>query len=220
MENKYKFMQIYGNCSIVHCLGHERLRGPADNVVAKGINFLKVLLHGDYLKYIKTTAYTTAKRTPGYVGDSAVEYRFPIVDIIHNDITKENTWAELNKRLINFKNFRQKVLTDPTYYFVYSINYYDVDRQSHQMNRDIFIENLEYLKAEGLLNKIVFIETRNKDEEAFWNFYATNIQDIIEKYNLIYIQINDLTLGAPDENIIMPQFYKKAVAAIQMKGKK
>ena len=177
-------------------------------------------MHGNYLNYIKTTPYTTISRTPGYNGDSATEFRFPIVDIVHNDITQQKTWEELTRRINNFNIFKQKVLTDPNYYFVYSINYYDVDRQSHLMNRKIFIENLEYLKKEGLLNKIVFMETRNKDENAFWNFYAINIQDLIKKYNWIYIQINDLTLGAPDEDIIMPQFYKKAIEAIKMKGNK
>lgn len=217
---KYHFMQIYGNCAIVHYLGHERLRGPADNVVAKGLDFLKLLLHGDYLKYIKTNKPIKIPRTPGFVGDSEIEYRFPLVDIPHNDITKPSFEPELKRRLNNFKEFKQKVLTEKNYYFVYGINYYDLDITSHKINLERFKANLDYLKREGLLNKIIFVETKNKDEKAFWNFYAINVQDTIKEYNLTYIQMNDLTLGAADESIIMPQFYKKAVEAIEKKGNK
>lgn len=216
----YKFMQLYGNCTVVHCLGHGRLRGPTDNVVTKGVNFLKTILHSDYIKYLKTTAYATKPREPEFNGDSPIEYMFPIVNIVHNDITKDKTWAELKLRMTNFNAFKQKVLTDAQYYFVYSINDYDLDKRTHKINLDIFIENIKYLQQEGLLNKIVFVETKNSDKNAFWNFYAINIQDIIKKYNLIYIQINDITKGADDEKIIMPQFYKKASDAIQKKGTK
>ena len=165
---KYKFMQIYGNCTTVQCLGKNReFKGPVDNVITKGIKFLKILLEGDYLKYLQEHKPIITARKPSMPGDHEYDYKYDIVEISHNDPRTEKSIIELTKRLNTFKQFKTKVLNDSEYYFIYSINQYDLNKETHKMNLNIFIENIEYLKKQGLLNKIIFVETKHENTKLF-----------------------------------------------------
>lgn len=207
-------MQIYGNCTAVHSLGRSRIKGPVDNVVTKGVAFLRELLHGDYLAYFDKHVPKITSREPSLTGDHTSEYNYPIVVVSHNDPRTEKSKKELASRLDTFKEFKTKVLTDPDYYFIYSINQFDLNKQSHEIDLRIFEENIKYLKQEQLLDKIVFVETKNDNPKLFWNFYAINVNDTIKKYNLKYIQMHNITGGVDNGDILVPQFYKKASEAI------
>lgn len=216
----YKFMQIYGNCTAVHILGKDRIKGPVDNVITKGIDFLEVFLHGDYLSYIKNHTPIVSERIPANPKDHPFLYEYPIVSILHNDPRTEKSYKNLQKRLDNFKDFKQKVLTDKNYYFIYSLNDWDVDKTTHKVFINKFIQNLDFLKKEKLLDKIIFVETRNYERpNSFWNFWATNVKEIIKKYNLKYVQVTGLIGGGEVDNSIkaVPEFYKKATEVITPK---
>lgn len=217
----YKFMQIYGNCLAVHILGPNRVKGPVDNVSAKNILLVKELLFGDYYSYIKAAPCKVFDRIAKFNGDSSKGYAFPIVDIVHENPKTEKYLAGLELRMANFKAFYLNVKTSKDYFFIYSLNSNDVNRINHTFIKNNLENNIIYLKSIGLLNKIIFVGSRSgKNGYSWWSFYAKDMQRLIKKYNLIYVEVIDAGYGICDDTKTVEQFYKKASNAINLTKKK
>ena len=102
---EYKFMQIYGSCAAVHYLGPDRIKGPVDNVIAKGVGLLNALLNNTYLEHLQVQIPEVKQRNPIFEGDSPVYYCYDIVNIVHEDPRTEKYQIALQKRLNNFNYF-------------------------------------------------------------------------------------------------------------------
>ena len=62
--------------------------------------------------------------------------------------------------MLVFNDFYKKVLTDDKYYFTLNLNEFDVDKKTHRLKGNKFIEILDYLKELNLLDKVIIVGTR------------------------------------------------------------
>ena len=186
----YQFMQIYGNCLAVHCLGKNRLRGPVDNVLTKNYKAIELLCNNKYYDYIKNATFIEKPRKASFLGDSTIAYCTDIVRIPHNDPRTKEYLTNLKARCETFNNYLKTLRTNNNNFLIYTINFYDVTA-SHKLKKNNFINNIKYLKKLNLLNKTIFIATKTKN--GTWNnHYATDIAPIISKYNIKYIELTNL----------------------------
>lgn len=209
----YSFMQIYGNCTAVHCLGLDRIKGPVDNVQTKNYQVMELLLNGGYFDYIKNAHFEKSSRPAGFDGDSDIAYSTPIVRIVHNNPSTQKYLENLAIRCENFKNFIAHL--DKDKFLIYSINVYDL-KKDHTLRKHNLINNIEYLKKVKLLDKVIFIGSVG---DSWSNFWSDELIPIIKKYNLKYIEMvgikamRDVTPGYFEQ--LYDQFYKKAAAVIE-----
>ena len=185
----YKFMQIYGSCVDLFITGENLIKGPVDNVLTKNKDVIKLLLNDKYLSYIKTTKFTQTERPIGFPGDSPVAYDTPLIRIVHNNPLLESYTKRTEERCKNLKEFLSQVRTNKNYFLLYSLNSFDINRKTHKLKNKVFIENVEYLKTVGLLDKIIFVGTVGTCWTDFW---SNDIIPVIKKYNLKYIEISGI----------------------------
>ncbi len=208
---EYKFMQIYGSCAATHFLGKDRLRGPVDNVITKGYKCIELLLNNEYTDYLIDNKPIIAKRTPNYEGDSTNSYTYDFVEIVHQNPLTGKYIDEIKNRINNFNDFLKNINKD-NYYFVYSLNIWDMNNKTHKLNSTIFEENIKYLKNKKLLNKTIFIGTKNNN---WWNFWSNDLIPLIKKYNLKYIEITDMGMGICDDTATINQFKAEVIKVIK-----
>ena len=190
----YKFMQLAGNCACIGYLGKDRIRGPIDNVVTNGADFLKLILEGDYYTAVIDWADRAIqlKRIPNFEGDSEIAYKFKHILICHNDPRDKKYQQELHKRCLAFKEFLEKVKTTDTYYFTINLNENDVNRITHELNHKQIKNMIEYLKKINLLDKVIFVSTKHTDPNSWWNFYSNDFTAYVKKYSLKHVIIENL----------------------------
>lgn len=212
----YQFMQIYGNCTAVHCLGPNRIKGPVDNVQTKNYKVIELLLTNKYFDYIKNASFTQTSRPAGFKGDSNIAYSTDIIRIVHNNPTTQKYLDNLKIRCENFNAFINNL--DSSKFLVYAINIYDI-KEDHTLRGKNLITNIEYLKKKGLLNKVIFVGSRGK---SWSNFWSNELSPIIKKYNLKYIEMTGIKAmkDATPEYFekLYKQFYAKAETAIKTAG--
>ncbi len=207
---EYQFMQIYGNCAATHYLGDKRIRGPVDNVITKSNKCIELLLNNKYVDYIKKTSPKLAKRNPNFSGDSEISYIYDLVEVVHQDPRTTKYLTELKNRQNNFNEFLQNINKD-NYYFVYSLNIYELDNSTHSLKANRFETNIKYLKEHKLLDKTIFVGTVGTN---WWNFWSNDIIKYILKYNLKYIEITNVGIGHCDNTDATQQFNKKVIDVI------
>ena len=159
---EYKFMQIYGSCAATHYLGPDRIRGPVDNVLTKNYKTIDLLLTNNYLNYLKNNIPEQKDRQPSFEGDSTVCYSYELVEIVHQNPQTEKYLTEAARRVNNFNNFLKNI-ANPAYYFVYSLNIYDLDNKTHKLKLNRLEDNIKYLKQHNLLQKVIFVGTINNN---------------------------------------------------------
>ena len=199
---EYKFMQIYGNCAATHYLGKDRIRGPVDNVLTKNYQTIDLLLTNKYLDYLKNNIPEIKERTPNFEGDSAIGYCYNLIDVVHQDPRTDKYLAETAKRINNFNSFLANI-KKPDYYFVYSLNIYDLDNKTHKLKFDRLEKNIKYLKQKKLLDKTIFVGTINNN---WWNFWSSDMVPLIKKYNLKYLELDNVGMGICDDTETIKQF--------------
>lgn len=213
-----QFMQIYGNCTAVHCLGLNRIKGPVDNVQTKNYKVIELLLTNKYFDYIKNAQFEQTSRPAGFSGDSNIAYSTPIVRIVHNNPLTDKYLSNLKVRCKNFNNFIKNL--DDTKFLIYAINIYDI-KEDHTLRGNNLITNIEYLKKVRLLDKVIFIGSRGN---SWSNFWSNSLEPIIKKYNLKYIEMTGIKAmkDATPEYFekLYKQFYTKAEAIIKNKANK
>ena len=207
----YKFMQIYGNCLDLFILTkEERINGPVDNVLTKNRETIKLLLTNKYLEHIKTANYIESERPISFVGDSPVAYDTDLVRIVHNNPKTDSYIKRTKERCENLKNFLKQLKTNTNYFLIYSINNFDINRKTHTLRGNNFINNIKLLKEMNLLNKTIFIGTIGK---VWTNFWSNELIPIIKKYNLKYLEILDIKswkdTSEADFNKLHNQFKQK-----------
>ena len=208
---EYKFMQLAGNCACIGYLGPNRLRGPVDNVVTNGADFLKLLLEGDYYTAVANWADRAIQldRIPNFDGDSKIAFKFKHVLICHNDPRSSKYQQELKLRCEQFNKFLDKVKTDSTYYFTINLNENDIDRITHKLNKQAVEKTLNYLKNINLLDKVIFIETKHQNPKSWWNFYSSEFDAYVKKYSLKCIIIEDLDFSETTYNQFITKVEKE-----------
>jgi len=216
----YNFMQIYGSCAAVHYLGPDRIRGPVDNVIAKGRGLISALLDGTYIEHIKNGTPEIKSRNPIFLGDSPVYYCYDIVNIVHEDPRTDKYQEVLQKRLANFKDFLDQVRSNDNYYFVYSLNIFDLNKDTHKLNGNILLKNIEYLKEKKLLDKTIFVGcTPGKTGRTWWDFWSNDLIPLITKYNLKYVEVTEMCYGiTPDKDKVLAAKFQELVSATIKNG--
>ena len=185
----YKFMQIWGSCVDLYVLGENALKGPVDNLLTKNKKVIKLLVEDKYLEYIKTATFEETERPVGFEGDSPIAYDTPIVRIVHNNPLLERYIKRTEERCNRLKEFLAEVKTNKNYFLIYSLNSFDINRKTHKLKGKVLVENIEYLKSIGLLDKVIFIGTTGK---AWTDFWSNDLIPLIKKYNLKYLEVDGL----------------------------
>lgn len=203
----YKFISIGSNCACLGYLGSDRIKGPVDNMIStKGSVCVEALFSGNIVdEIVNNPPLEITNRNKGYPTDSDKAYIYKSYTVCHNNPVTEKFKEEFLKRYKNFKDFYNHI-NEPNHYFTYSFER-EVDKVSHLVNDIEMINILEYLKELNLLDKTLFVSTRNERVKNNWNYYATNINSYIEKYDLKHIEIVDTNIFHPEATV--EQFQSK-----------
>lgn len=190
-----RFMSIGGNCACIGFLGKYRTKGPVDNVILGNPKTIDLLLQDKYFDFITTSTFIQEPRKKGWPEDYGYfsKYLDDMVWIAHHDPTTQKYKDELKKRCIIFKDFYQKVITDPNYYFIFNLNEFCIDKkQNNLLNHTFVLEVINILKSYNLLEKTIFVGTKIQYNKATtWNYNSDAFNYYIIKYNLKYIEIID-----------------------------
>lgn len=190
-NTKYKFMQLWGDCSDLGYLGPDRLKGPIDNVFSKQPKNIELLLTDKYFDLITSEKYSTFNRRPSFLNDSTIGYEFSTVSIIHNDPTSNSYITQLKQRCEAFNDFCAKVKTENNYYFTINFNDSLCNPKTNTLRNNGLHEIIEILQQYGILNKCIFIGLKRGTRTDTSNMHINNISDYIKKYNFKYIEIID-----------------------------
>ena len=200
-DKYYYFLYLAGNCEGMGYLGKDRIRGPVDNVVTKGVKCLKKLFTNDYFNSLYKDSCTMIPKQKQFDNDCEYIFEFDFVKILHNNITDLTYKKSLEKRIDTFNDFLFKVINrcEHDHFFVLNLNEYDVDYTSsnHVLKNDNFIEMLEYLKEQGVINQCIVVQTklsnpqRIENRNDFTNEYLDNIDELSKKYGFSYFTIID-----------------------------
>ena len=162
-----KFMQLFGNCACIGYLGSRRIKGPVDNVIGVNVNQIKLLFTKKYAEALASYPFEKVKRKLSFEGDYGFFHKFSFVWTVHHDPFTTKYKQELNKRLNLFYDFLEKVRHSENYYFTINLNEMLVDKKQHTLNEKTFVEIIEYLQAEQILDKCIFIGTKRDQDTKF-----------------------------------------------------
>ena len=185
------YMQLIGNCSDIGYLGDNRIKGPTDNILTKGIKTLEYLLDNTYLTHLINDKPITFERIPSFRGDLTTGYDYDFAQIIHNIPTEQKYVDELTKRIKTFNTFYFCLQRRDNFFFVACLNMYDINNKTNLLIGNHFEEIVKYIKAKNILNKTLFIQTRTVNTTGTANWWAKDIESIINKYKLKIITIDD-----------------------------
>lgn len=202
VNNKnYYFLQLCGNCEGMGYLGPNRIRGPIDNVVTKGVKCLKRLFNNTYLSAIYSEPCKAYHKDKQFDNDSEWAFEYDFVKILHNNITDISYKTSLQKRIDTFNDFLYKVKTreEKDHFFTLNLNEYDIDYKSniHKLSGSNFIKVLEFLKSNGVISQCIVVQSKLSDSSAinnrneFVNSFLDNIDELAAKYGFIYFTIID-----------------------------
>lgn len=201
VNNKnYYFIQLAGNCEGMGYLGDNRIRGPVDNVVTKSVLCLKKLFNNEYLSSLYNESCKMIPKEKQFENDSDWIFDFNFVKILHNNITDTKYKISLQKRIETFNDFLNKVKTrkEKDHFFTINLNEYDVDYKSTEHKcKPEFIEMLEYLKSEGIIEQVIIVQSKLTHAEHinnrndFTNEYLDNIDELCNYYGFKYMTIID-----------------------------
>jgi len=217
-----KLMAIGGNCASMYLLGGDkRIHGPFDNIVVEKVNALKLLFENKYLEYIKNSQCTKIDTPHPKEGEPKFSSIFDCgVTIIHNDPKTDRYLETLQVRINNFNAFYKNLSTN--YFFIFVLNQRTTYYGTKQLRGTLLVDILEYLKSIKLLDKTIFIGTEEaKDVTDPWTYYNYSLNDndlkyLRSKYQLNYIQLNDLNLQSEEGKIeAHNQFKKKLVSYLE-----
>lgn len=179
-----KFMSIGGNCADTYFLGKDRIRGPVDNLYfEKGLENVFDVLDGKILREIISRKFEIKKS-----GNDTLRIYPCRIRVVHNDPFQKEYIEEFRKRfyrLINFINTR-----DPKNILVYTINRNDVieDNQPFHLKKS-FYDSVDRLNKMNLLNRIIFVGTKNPRK---WKEWARYYSEDFKKLKVKYIEIDDI----------------------------
>ncbi len=190
----YHFMSLGSNCAPILFLGPDRIKGPVDNVVILDAYILKFLIDGTYFDYV--TNPDNYKMINPWYGKSRPEdpdqwFEYKYLRIIHNDPRTPKYTEELKRRLETFKEFLKNVRTKDNYYFTFCMNEATVDTSTHRTTNNILYWVCEYLKSQGLLHKLIFVQTHAEKiaHGGWWNCYIHNINKWKNKYKFKVVEL-------------------------------
>ena len=192
------FIGIGGNCVTLGILGQERIRGPIDNFgCINGLKSFKTIIDNTFLLEIYNKYEYTTKNNKQFETDPDLRYYFKNFRVSHNIPNTEKFNKEITKRYNNLINFDIK---NPNNYYTYGLCDYDINIKTHKPTQ-IFYDGIEYIKSIGLLDKIIFVETKNLYEKSYFNFWSTEIEEYFEKNNIKYIKIYDFNIWYVEETV-------------------
>ena len=188
-----QFMSIGSNCASYMILGNDRVRGPIDNFVLKGLTSVKVLFDKSFLNFLNEKPIITERESP-VINDSKYQYEYKEFYICHNNPLTDKFKQEIKKRYKRFIDY----MNDKSKVFLYSLGDYD--------NSSNIIEGIEYLKSINMLDRIIFIGICERNL-PHWTFPEHRLgKDIVSKYNLKYLEIH--TLSVNEHNDTNSEFIK------------
>lgn len=185
------YIQLLGNCSCIGYLGENRIRGPIDNCLSKGVETIKALLDNTYIEKLKTVKPNIFNRAPSYNGDLSTGYDYDFIQIIHNNPTEQKYLDEISKRVDTFNTFYEQLKTHSNYYFVVCFNMYDIDNQTNKANIERVKEILECLKQYNVLDKTIFVQTKTVNKCGTANWWSKDLDGLIRQYKLKMLTIED-----------------------------
>ena len=188
-----RFMSIGSNCASYMILGNDRVRGPIDNFVLKGLMSVKSLFDKSFLKFLDEKPIITERETT-IINDSKYKYEYKDFYICHNNPLEKKYKQEIRKRYNKFIEY----MNDKSKLFLYSIGDYD--------NENTITEGLNYLQSINMLDRVIFIGI-HKRNLPHWTFSKNTLnREIIDKYQLKYIDIH--TLSVNEHNDTNSEFIK------------
>lgn len=197
---KYHFISLGTRCTNLFLLGDGKTRefkGPVDNTLCTSANYLEKLFTNTFMEIFNNIEVIEVDKHKAYKAQDII--------IIHNNPIEEKFINEMQSRISTFNNFLEKTKTDSTYYFLFCFNEYFLDKKTRQFTKE-FIKAFELFKKYNLLNHIIFVGTRHRSNvighHAFWDFWSDKFNDYIKKYNLKYIEIDNLRLSFSEFNKI------------------
>ena len=184
-----EFMSIGGNCASFAYLPEKRNKGPVDNFQAnKGILSSAVLFNNILIPEIYFSKPIIKDRVPSFEGDSDKEYIFDNYSIVHANPYTEKYKAELERRMNSFNDFFINVKSKKNYYFTYSLDWYETSKYKGNV-KDGFYEGIEMLKHLNILDKVIFVGTKNVEANNNWNFFFIEVPECIKYVELIDINV-------------------------------
>ena len=209
IDNKnYYFLQLAGNCEGMGYLGADRIRGPVDNVVTKGVKCLKKLFNNEYLSSLYSTSCKMIPKDKQFDNDASWIFDFDFVKILHNNITDPAYYASLRARIDTFNDFLYKVRTriEKDHFFTINLNEYDVDYTStiHTCKPE-FLKMLDFLQKENVISQVIIVQsklsnsTHINNRNDFTNEYLDNIEDLAKEYGFKYMLIIDNDVWNPEK---------------------
>lgn len=199
-----KFLSIGGNCAPIGFLGKDRIRGPVDNLAGvKGKICFECLFDGTFLDEFEKTPIIQ-KRNPGFPNDSDKAYIYDHFSVCHNNPFEEKYKKEITKRYETFIDFYSKIAFS-NYYFTYSLNTEISKTNNKIQNSDLLEKEIEFLRKRHILNKTIFVGTKNVHIKNNWNFYAKDFA--IAFPDILYVELEDLNVFNPDKSFA--QFKEK-----------
>ena len=210
------FMSLGGFCLSLYVLGKDRPRGPVDNVLMAKPKTVELLIENKYLNYLlKTTPKKVKKRWPE--AESAYDFYFEDnFRVVHNDAQSKEYLAEVARRVKIFNTFLNEVKKSDNKFFIFSLPYTFVDQKTHKLSTNYLEKTILYLKSKNILHKTIFIGSRPKKtitRIVWYDSYirSQDVQNLIKKYKINYIELNEVELGTADGK---EKLHKQFVAKI------
>lgn len=170
-----QFMSLGGCCADMPILGDLRVRGPVDNY--KSLNGLKDalgLFNGDFEKQMFEEGPLKVKsRVAQWKGDCEKSFYFRSWENHHIDYDNPHIKDKIKERCQAFKDFIQKVKTDPDCYFVWVLTKYDTQsvKDWGKHPNDEFKAALAELGNYIPLEKLLIIGTKKMKKKSSFNAY-------------------------------------------------
>ena len=209
------YIQLLGNCSCIGYLGNNRIKGPVDNCLTKGVETIKALLDGTYYEKLITTKPKLFNRKPSFEGDLIVGYDYDFIQILHNNPLEPKYTYDLSSRIATFNTFYKMLKEKDNFYFVVCFNMYDIDNVTHKAEVERIKDILNCLNEYNVLDKTIFVETREVNIPRTANWWSEDIEPLIKEYNLKLITIEDNLIRGPGVEIAHNQFLAKVKEVIK-----
>lgn len=117
------------------CEGHEfakdlgiRVKGPVDNLAGWGFSSIVDLFNGNFARTVQEKKFIPIKLdNEGRTNVVPVGYQICNYTMIHNDLSKKETYKELAERVVIFEDYLIRSRTNENMYYLYTISDKDVN---------------------------------------------------------------------------------------------
>lgn len=192
-------LMCIGSC----CEGHEfakvlnlRSKGPVDNLYGEGFHAAIELFNGTFARNIINMNFIPVELpNPEKYHTPEIGYKVGSFKIVHNDISQDKVYKEMNERIHLFYGYLIDASENPNKYFLYTLN----ERDKYYGRQEL--ERLIKLLPKKILSQIIVLQDRfinpaftelfpsiiYESEQEFWGTLGTwtaeqKLNDLVSQY--------------------------------------